>query len=238
MGSEFSILATTAATIGFVHTITGPDHYLPFIAIGRARNWNLGRTLGITALCGMGHVLGSVALGFIGIGLGLAVGRLNIIEGVRGNLAAWLLISFGLVYCVWGLRVALTNRPHTHSHTHADGTRHHHHHTHQTDHAHPHVDEKSQRSITPWALFVIFVLGPCEPLIPILMYPAANYSVAGVIGVTAIFGIVTIGTMMGMVFLAERGIKLLPVRGLERYAHALAGFAIMGSGLAIQFLGL
>ncbi len=238
MGSDFGILATTAATIGLFHTITGPDHYLPFIAIGRARNWSLSKTLGITALCGLGHVLGSVALGLVGIGLGLAVGRLNMIEGVRGDMAAWLLISFGLIYGVWGLRKALKSRPHTHVHSHADGTKHHHHHAHDTDHAHPHVDGRSARNFTPWALFVIFVLGPCEPLIPILMYPAASNSLAGLLGVTAVFALVTITTMVTVVFLAERGIKMIPLHGLEKYAHALAGLTIMGSGLAIQFLGL
>ncbi len=238
MGSEFGVLALSAASIGLVHTVTGPDHYLPFIVIGKARQWNLSKTLGITALCGLGHVLGSVLLGFLGIGLGLAVGRLNVVEGIRGDLAAWLLISFGLIYSVWGLRKALRQKTHSHAHTHADGTVHHHHHSHLTDHAHPHVSEKNASSITPWALFVIFILGPCEPLIPILMYPAAQSSVAGLVIITGIFSVVTILTMVTMVFLAERGFKMLPMKGLERYAHVLAGLAIMGSGLAIQFLGL
>lgn len=238
MGSEFGVLALSAASIGLVHTLTGPDHYLPFIVIGRARRWSLSRTLSITALCGLGHVLGSVLLGFLGIGLGLAVGQLNVVEGVRGDIAAWLLISFGLFYSVWGLRKALRRKSHSHAHTHADGTVHHHHHSHQSEHAHPHVSGKSAASITPWALFVIFVLGPCEPLIPILMYPAAKSSMAGLVIITCIFSAVTILTMVSMVFLAERGFKQIPFGGLERYAHVLAGLAIMGSGLAIQFLGL
>ncbi len=238
MGTEFGILAASAASIGLVHTLTGPDHYLPFIVIGRARNWSLTKMLSITALCGFGHVLGSVLLGFLGIGLGLAVGRMNVVEGVRGDLAAWLLISFGLVYGVWGLRKALRKRPHSHTHTHMDGTVHHHHHSHQSGHAHPHVDGKTGTNITPWALFIIFILGPCEPLIPILMYPAAKNSLAGLIVITGIFSLVTILTMMAMVFLAERGFKLIPTKGLERFSHALAGLAILGSGLAIQFLGL
>ena len=62
-GAREVAFAATAATIGFVHTVTGPDHYLPFVVIGRARNWRLKRTLGVTVLCGIGHVLGSVALG-------------------------------------------------------------------------------------------------------------------------------------------------------------------------------
>ena len=39
-------------------------------------------------------------------------------------------------------------------------------------HVHIQVDTDSARSITPWALFVVFILGPCEPLIPILMFTA------------------------------------------------------------------
>jgi ABC-type nickel/cobalt efflux system permease component RcnA len=237
LGSELGILAATAGSIGFVHTITGPDHYLPFIVLGRARGWSLPRTLGVTAICGVGHVLGSVALGLIGIALGLAVGRLEFIEGIRGDLAAWLLISFGLVYTVWGLRQALRNKPHTHRHSHADGSEHEHHHSHHHEHSHVH-ETRSGRSLTAWALFVVFVLGPCEPLIPILMYPAANASVGGLVLVTAIFAVVTIATMMGMVVLAERGVRLVRLGRLERYVHAMAGAAILGSGLAIRFLGL
>lgn len=238
MNSELSILAVTAATIGAVHTITGPDHYLPFVVIGRSRQWPIRRTLTITALCGVGHVLGSVALGLVGIGLGLAVGRLNFIEGLRGDLAAWLLISFGLLYAVWGLRRAQRDKPHVHRHLHADGTVHEHHHSHHHDHTHIHADTEQKRSLTPWALFVVFVLGPCEPLIPILMYPAAKSSVGGLVLVTAIFALVTVATMILMVLLAERGVRLIPLGRAERYAHALAGVTIMGSGLAIQLLGL
>jgi len=239
MGSELGILAAAAATIGFVHTVTGPDHYLPFIVIARARNWSLSRTLGVTALCGIGHVLGSVALGLVGIGLGMAVGQLNIIEGMRGDIAAWLLISFGLIYAVWGLRKAMRDKPHTHVHQHADGMAHSHHHSHHHEHSHVHdQDSGSRRNLTPWALFIIFVLGPCEPLIPILMYPAATSSFAGLLLVTTIFAVVTISTMLLMVFLAQRGIRLIPMQRIQRYTHAIAGTAILGSGLAIRFLGL
>ena len=240
MGSELGILAATAATIGFVHTLTGPDHYLPFIVIGKARNWSLGRTLGVTTLCGIGHVLGSVVLGLVGIGLGVAVGQLDIIEGLRGDIAAWLLISFGLIYSVWGLRKAMRDKPHTHVHQHSNGSAHTHHHSHHHEHSHVHDHEGSgaRRNLTPWALFIIFVLGPCEPLIPILMYPAATSSFWGLALVTGIFAVVTIGTMLMMVFLAQRGIRLIPMQRIERYTHAIAGLAILSSGLAIRFLGL
>ena len=51
----------------------------------------------VTAACGVGHVTGSILLGFVGISIGAALHRLQWIEGLRGDLAAWALTAFGLV---------------------------------------------------------------------------------------------------------------------------------------------
>ena len=48
-------------------------------------------------LCGLGHLAGSVVLGLVGISLGAGLASLEWLEGIRGNLAAWLMIGFGLV---------------------------------------------------------------------------------------------------------------------------------------------
>ena len=95
--TALKILLGSAFTIGLVHTLIGPDHYLPFILLARARNWRLKKTLWITFGCGVGHVLSSVVIGLAGIAAGIAVGQLEGIEGVRGELASWALIAFGLV---------------------------------------------------------------------------------------------------------------------------------------------
>ena len=236
MHAELSILLATAAGLGLVHTLFGPDHYLPFIVMARSGRWSLAKTAWVTAACGLGHVLSSVLLGAVGVALGIAVNRLEAIEAYRGGLEAWALIAFGLAYGMWGLRRAVRSRPHAHPHTHEDGG-HEHEHQHRTGHSHVHADA-SKRSMTPWVLFIVFVLGPCEPLIPILMYPAARGSTAGLVLVTAVFGAVTIATMLGVVLAASLGVRILPVGRLERYSHALAGAAILLCGVAIRFLGL
>lgn len=234
---ELMILVGTAAFIGFVHTLFGPDHYLPFIVMGKARRWPIFKTLWITFLCGVGHVGSSVLLGLVGIALGIAVTKLADIESFRGNLAAWALIAFGLVYFVWGMRRAWKNKPHKHIHAHADGQVHVHTHQHTHEHAHVHEKENSG-NITPWVLFTIFVLGPCEPLIPLLMYPAAKENLSGLLLVTLTFGAITILTMMSIVWVSSWGLNRLPMKTMERYTHALAGASICLCGLAIQFLGL
>ena len=238
MNHEILVIAGTAASIGFLHTLLGPDHYLPFIVISRARKWRLSKTLFVSFLCGLGHVLSSVALGLLGIALGVAVFKLENIEAFRGSVAAWLLIGFGFAYFLWGLRRAIKNRPHTHAHFHSDGEEHDHLHQHGQEHAHVHDHEAKKTSLTPWVLFAIFVFGPCEPLIPIIMYPAARHSTAGVILVAAAFGTVTIVTMLTIIALSSWGISFVRLGKLERYSHALAGAMIFFSGLSVQFLGL
>jgi sulfite exporter TauE/SafE len=234
---DIYLLAATAASLGFIHTITGPDHYLPFIVMAKARNWSMAKTAWITFLCGLGHIGSSVILGLIGVALGIAVSSLEGLESFRGNIAGWALIAFGLVYLVWGIRRAIKNQRHTHIHFHKDGSKHTHDHNHDTEHVHIH--EKEQKAnLTPWILFTIFVFGPCEPLIPIVMYPAAQHSTIGLVIVTALFGGITILTMLGIVLVSSFGINLLPMGKLERYSHALAGGSIFLCGLAIQFLGL
>ncbi len=237
MTAQLNALVIAAASIGFFHTILGPDHYLPFVMMSWARKWSTPKTILVTLSCGVGHIASSVLLGMIGVSLGLAVKKLELVESVRGDLAAWLLIAFGLLYLVWGLRRAYRNQPHVHGHTHTNEADHTHQHIHQQEHLHVHND-KTSSSIAPWALFVIFIFGPCEPLIPLLMYPAAKNSLMDLCVVTGVFGIVTIGTMLGTVLLSRTGVKFIPLMQFQRFAHVIAGATICLCGLAIQFLGL
>lgn len=217
MMTEFWILLGTAATLGFVHTVLGPDHYVPFIAIAKARNWSNRRALGITLVCGIGHVLSSALIGAVGLLIGTQVLKLEALESLRGSIAGWLLFGFGLAYMIWGIRRAIK----------------------KVAPSPVEIDkDNSKTSITPWVLFIIFVFGPCEPLIPILMYPAVTASVTGLIAVTVTFCLFTVGTMLVLVYAAVKGLSLVPRFHLVRYAHALAGFVILTCGAGMSFLGL
>ncbi|OFX83188.1 MAG: hypothetical protein A2W99_12810 [Bacteroidetes bacterium GWF2_33_16] len=237
MQIDSGVLYLTAASIGFFHTLLGPDHYLPFIVISKARKWSLLKTNVITFICGLGHVGSSVLIGFFGILLGIAVNKLTPIETTRGSIAAWLMIAFGLVYFIWGLRKAIKEKPHVHEHVHTDGTIHIHTHSHFKEHSHIH--EKTRiKSRTPWILFTIFIFGPCEPFIPILLYPASQGNILDIALVTAIFSTVTIGTMMLVVTASLVGFNFLPKLNIERFMHAIAGATIFLCGISIEFLGL
>ena len=50
MDSTLWILCGTAILIAFIHTVMGPDHYLPFVMLGRANKWSAKKVAAITAL--------------------------------------------------------------------------------------------------------------------------------------------------------------------------------------------
>ena len=236
MISDLNILLVTAASVGFIHTVTGPDHYLPFVVISKARKWSLIKTSLITLLCGIGHVGSSIVVGTLGIAFGVMLSKIEGIESFRGNLAAYAFVLFGLIYMLWGIYRAVKNKPHKHYHYHTGETAHDHEHIHANNHDHTHKKEKVI-NLTPWVLIIIFVLGPCEVLIPMLIYPAAEHGTMGIVMVSAVFAVATIATMLVIVLLLVSGFNKIPLGKLERYTHALAGATILLSGIAI-LLGL
>lgn len=230
MTEQLGILLATAVSIAFLHTLIGIDHYVPFIALGKANRWSMRKTLLIALVCGAGHVLSSVVLGGAGIGLSMAVSSLVDIESIRGEIATYFLIGFGLVYMVYGLLRAKKPKPHTH--TSPDG--------HSVMHLHseaaPAHEHHAKGRSAFWGLFILFVLGPCEPLIPLLMYPAATHNALALVLVTVCFAVCTLATMLLMTFLGLKGAGMIKQGVLERYSHAFAGFAVFACGIMIYAL--
>jgi len=227
-------LILAAVGLGFIHTVLGPDHYLPFVMLARARHWSLTRTLLITTACGVGHVASSVVLGGVGLALGVAVGRLEAWETGRGDLAAWALVAFGTAYAVWGVRHALRSARGLEPHQHRG-----HVHLHSAGHQpHEHEAGGAASATTFWTLFLVFVLGPCEPLIPLFLLPASRGSWGMAAVVAVVFGVVTVLTMVGLTTLAVTGVRHLPLGPLERWSHAMAGVLVAACGLSVIFLGL
>jgi hypothetical protein len=227
-------LLATAAAVAVVHTAVGPDHTLPFVMLARARRWTMRRTLLVTGACGLGHVASSLLLGGLGVVAGVSTRALTGVEEGRGSLAAWAMVAFGAAYAVWGLRRAWRRRRgiqvHEHAgevHVHAHGAQRHGH-----DHAVP------ARSASFWTLFLVFVLGPCEPLIPLFLLPASEGRWLLAASAGAVFTLATLATMLALVAAAYAGVRVLPLERMERWAHSLAGAVIAASGLAVIYGGL
>ncbi|MFK7888438.1 MAG: hypothetical protein AB8G16_16370 [Gammaproteobacteria bacterium] len=202
---DVQLLLLTALSIGVVHTLIGPDHYVPFVALARQRGWTLRRTLGVTTLCGAGHCASSVAIGTLGIALGTGLTKLESLESARGDIAAWLLLGFGLAL----LARSMQRRKRRH-----------------------HDDMKLEPTLFA-SLFVIFVLGPCEALIPLLMFPAATANTPAILAVTLVFCTATLITMLVCVGGTLRALPPVFSEHLSTFGGHVTGAAIALCGAAM-----
>lgn len=232
MQTELAILIFSAVTIACLHTITGPDHYLPFIALSKTRRWSLMRTVSWTILCGCGHVGSSVLLGLGGAAVGWSLSNIKWLEAVRGGIAGWAMLIFGVAYGVYGLIRARQNNPHKHFDMGDNGEMYVYEHKHGEA-----VNPADRHVVTPWVMFIIFVLGPCEPMIPLLYFPAVKNSWMGMVVLVIVYTFFTLITMLVMVVSGFYGFSFLQQGWSERYIHALGGMTIFICGAGMVFMG-
>ncbi len=218
MNSSLWILLISTLSIAFVHALA-PDHWMPFAAIAKAKKWPGTKLFWVTLISGIGHVGSALFFSVIGLALGFSLSKLKHIEGHRGEIALWLLIGFGIAYMLWGFKKAREHDYHNHHHQ--------------------HINEKelNKKTVAMWTMFAIVVLGPCEPLVP-LVFLGYNYGWPGVLMVSAVFSVVTIIMMLAQSILAFKGIQLLKGHVVEKYSHAFAGFVIALTGIFVLVVGI
>jgi sulfite exporter TauE/SafE len=231
MTTDITALILSAITISFLHTASGPDHYLPFIVLSRSRKWSLYKTIILTVVCGLGHILSSVLIGLIGVVLGWQLAKLTWFQDIRGNISGWALLLFGLIYLAWGIWKVLSNRPHKHFDVYDDNV-------YVYEHRHGNAVYPQQRvKVTPLVLLAIFVMGPSEPLVPLLFYSGMNRSALEIGVIITVFAIATVLTMLVMVLLGLYGFSFFKTNKLERYMHAISGAVVTVCGAGMVFLG-
>ena len=213
MEQETTLFALIIAAFldGLIHTIAGPDHYLPFVALSKSRNYGWFKTILWTVLCGIGHVGSAflLAAGFLFAANLLSEAQFEWLETWRGDIAAYALIGMGAAVILHSLHRRWKHRA-------------------EQQHIHNHHSGK----LSYWVIFIIFVLGPCEALLPLLT-ASAVLGPASVLLVTLIFTATTLLTMLGAVLICRYGLEKFRLPWLEKYAAELAGATVMLCGIAI-----
>ncbi|HXH38167.1 MAG TPA: hypothetical protein VNN08_06040 [Thermoanaerobaculia bacterium] len=213
-------LGVTAAVIGALHTMA-PDHWMPFAALARARGWSAPRAARTTILCGFGHVTTSAALGIAALFAGL--GAIRLIGGTLASFANVLLMGFGTIYMIWGLRRSFRRDPLAVIHPHS--------------HHHPHGHNDHDHGLTERSLFVLFSADPCVAVIPMIL-AAAGAGWFAVAAVIIAYEIATIATMVVLVTAAHAGVRAIRAPWFDRYGDATAGALIVCVGAAMAALGI
>jgi nickel/cobalt exporter len=253
-------LYTATLSVAFFHTLN-PDHWIPFVLVGRSQKWSILKTEIVALLAGIGHVGTSVIIALIGIYIGgeLSERFATIAETVTGSA----LIIFGFSYAIYtwrqgghahftigGERVlgesghghsSDHNHSHEHDHTHEHDHSHEHDHTHDQEHSHDSTEEAHSHTHvetrSPYALVAIMGLTPCVALLP-LAFASAGHGTEVTLGVIALFAVVTIGTILTFTYLGSKGFRAVRLEWFEKYGDIVTGIIIGCIGLFVVFAGL
>lgn len=219
MISETIVIAGSAASLGFVHTILGPDHYLPLVAMAKTNGWSAPKTASYVAVCGISHLLGTLLVGALIFLLGFAFLNLETLQSLRGDFAGWFLLAFGAIYFAWGLNWAIRRGRRSRGSAVFDNEK-----------------NSTFARCTPFALFVFFILGPCEHLIPLMSFGAGDSAWLPTVLVLSVFCVTTILTMLVCVMFFYYGVSRFSLfLRFENYMHAATGLILFVCGCALQF---
>lgn len=218
-------LVLTTILTAVVHTLI-PDHWLPFVLVSRAERWTVKRTVTLTAVSAMMHVVVSIALGLVIVlaGRGAELAVTGLAERLE-SLSGWLLVVFGVGYMSWFLFRG--------GHVHSFGVHPHHN---PTDAEPPTAEAPRLRALSGYALTFIVGFNPCILVIPCI-YGAARLGPLTLAAVALAFGLSTVISMVVVTLAGLHGTSRLTSPFLTRYGEAFSGALIALTGLVVLLAG-
>ncbi len=260
MNTEIAVLFAATFSVAFFHTIS-PDHWLPFVMVGRSQKWPILKTELVALAAGIGHVGTSVLIALVGIFIGAELSErfASIAEVATGSA----LIAFGFGYALYMWRkgghahftIGSKRLAGGHVHSHDDDHEHQvHDHSHDDDpfpspdhsgshgdhghgHSHARLIDLAEEPKAPYTLVIIMGLTPCVALLP-LAFAAASHGAAITTGVIVLFAVATIVPILILTFLGSKGLSFVRLRWFDKYGDIVTGIVIGCIGLMTMFLGL
>ena len=188
-----------------------PNHWVPLVVIGRAEGWSRARTLQVTAIAGIAHTASTIGIGILVGAIGFTLARQY--EMLMGVAAPTILVTFGVVYLLLGLR--------------------------ERAHPHAHVSEETLRRRSTGGIIASLALAMFfSPCLEIEAYylTAALQGWLAIGAVSVVYLVVTVAGMMALVATGLAGVGRLRFHALEHHERAITGGLLVLLGLAAWLL--
>jgi putative Mn2+ efflux pump MntP len=200
-----SILAG-AFLMSAAHAIL-PDHWLPLIFISKAERWSQAETLWVTALVTIPHMVSTILLGIL---VGLVGFRLSSThEALMEIVAPAMFVLIGLIYVYRNFK--------------AKG------HHHGTDISS--LGDRSKKKVITFMATALF-FSPCVPMGSYFFIVGAE-GIANLALVSAVYIVVTLGTLLIMVSLGRMGVERIQWHFLEHNENLITGLILIALGLFV-----
>lgn len=219
------VLVGTAGAAAAAHALL-PDHWLPYVLTAKARQMSCGRAAVMAGAGSIAHLFSTVIIGVLFALAGDRVATQT--TWALDRLVGLVVVCLG-AYFIWR---GWPGKYRWHGHDHHDQHGHPQHGHDQHGHGCHKQDHRGRGS--DYALGAILGARPCAEAVPIFL----AVSTQGVFSSMAAIGswvVVTVASMVGIVWLSAAGVEALRLGWLERYGEVISGAIIAVIGL-ITFL--
>ncbi len=191
-----------------------PNHWIPLVAIGRSEGWSRSETLAFTGITGLAHVTSTILIGVV---VGLLGHELSTRYSVVASVVApAVLIGLGVIYLV----LEVTGRRHHHSHF-----------------AAPERERRVSRFSLVASLSAAMFFSPCIE-IEAYYFTAGAIGWPGIVAVSLVYVVVTVGGMVVLVDLGLKGAARIQSHFLEHHERGVTGLLLVGLGVLAIFVDL
>jgi hypothetical protein len=191
-----------------------PNHWIPLVAIGRSEGWSRPETLTFTGITGLAHVTSTILIGVVAGLLGHELSTRY--SAMASVVAPAVLIGLGLIY----LALEFTGRRHSHSHFET-----------------PAPERGVSRFSLVASLSAAMFFSPCIE-IEAYYFTAGTLGWPGIIAVSLVYLVVTVGGMVVLVDLGLKGAARIQSHFLEHHERAVTGLLLVGLGVLAIFVDL
>jgi nickel/cobalt exporter len=253
------VLLLAAAGVGFGHAVM-PDHWLPLAIVSRTRRYRTGKVARLSLAAGLTHVVVSLLLGALVIGIGLQFRAA--VAGHTDLVVGSILLATGAIFLILDLR----GRGHGHDHDghghghghglassdHDHGAHHDAHHDHDGHEHHEHAGsgrtavldrpptqtrargERGARGLADVLVPFGAAASPDLTILPVFL-AASALGAGAAIGSLAVFTLVTMGTIAGLTVATALGARLLTAPWIDRGANLLTAGTLLLIGALVVF---
>jgi len=211
--SDAHVVIATAAVVATTHALI-PDHWLPYVLAGKARGMPSSRVVGMAAAGAIAHLFSTVIVGLVFVLAGNAVAA-NVSEGLD-RLIGLVVTGLGL-YLLWR---GFVRREHPHEQRechHGKGDTH-------RSHCAPRLVGSD------YTLGAILGARPCAEAVPIFL-ASSTRGVFSSLAAIATWIVVTLVSMVGIVWLSTRGLETARFAWLDRNSDIISGAIITVVGI-------
>lgn len=213
-------LLVAAAGVGFGHAVL-PDHWVPLAVVGRTQRYPLRKLARLSGVAAVAHVFVSIVLGAVIVAVGLQFR--SQLASAQDTIIGLLLIGTGVAFALF----ELTGLGHGHNHSH--------------DHPHRHAHGTGAGPSRLGSIAAITVpfgaaASPDLTILPVFL-AATAVGTGTAIGSVAVFGAVTIATIVALTVSAAAGGYQVRGEWLERWGNAITAVVLIVIG-ALVLAGL